>query len=421
MSGKSKCDYLKKYREKIASEYGIKGFKYEKCKNKGECIGTCPFCDKEVSKLNENVLSKIKYENIGNCSLGPYTYGGFLGGLPYEENEGIDILDTWYQMDKLHKDIELPKTLDEVNCSTPVNLTSFPLYINEETNNGRIFGIERLRINIDGDGITTLIGLYGCPLSCKYCINSDIKKSYSVSVDELFDIVLQDELYYTHSGGGICFGGHEPLLQADFILSFIRKMREEKKNWKIGIETSLAVNITDNQYGMSEQLENRKKLLKIVDYLIVDIKSMNRIIYESYTNHLRGLYYMRKNLEYILKNCSDYTIKVPKIPDFTYELLISETVKDLLDMGFLYEDIKVVDYIIPPNCKKEEIYNDLMGYLEGDIEPFEDSNDITPTTEDSSILDNNDIENYYNEIDMIVLQEEYEKQKENQEKEDDNI
>ena len=34
-----------------------------------------------------------------------------------------------------------------------------------------IMGVERLRINSDGDGVTTLVGFYGCPLKCRYCLN----------------------------------------------------------------------------------------------------------------------------------------------------------------------------------------------------------------------------------------------------------
>lgn len=34
-----------------------------------------------------------------------------------------------------------------------------------------IMGVERLRINSDGDGVTTLVGFYGCPLRCRYCLN----------------------------------------------------------------------------------------------------------------------------------------------------------------------------------------------------------------------------------------------------------
>lgn len=34
-----------------------------------------------------------------------------------------------------------------------------------------IMGISRLRTGTDGDGITTLVTFYKCPLKCRYCIN----------------------------------------------------------------------------------------------------------------------------------------------------------------------------------------------------------------------------------------------------------
>lgn len=40
-----------------------------------------------------------------------------------------------------------------------------------------VLGIDRHRIDSDGDGITTLVAFYGCPLECKYCLNPDCHKA----------------------------------------------------------------------------------------------------------------------------------------------------------------------------------------------------------------------------------------------------
>ena len=37
--------------------------------------------------------------------------------------------------------------------------------------NVNISKISRLRINSEGDGVSTLIGCMGCPLRCAYCFN----------------------------------------------------------------------------------------------------------------------------------------------------------------------------------------------------------------------------------------------------------
>ena len=34
-----------------------------------------------------------------------------------------------------------------------------------------ILGVNRHRLLIDGEGVTTLVAFHGCPLHCKYCLN----------------------------------------------------------------------------------------------------------------------------------------------------------------------------------------------------------------------------------------------------------
>ena len=84
--------------------------------------------------------------------------------------------------------------------------------------------INRHRITTDGDGITTLVTFYGCPLRCKYCLNPvcfapDTPRT-DLTPDELYRMVMIDDLYFIASGGGVTFGGGEPLLNADFLQGF---------------------------------------------------------------------------------------------------------------------------------------------------------------------------------------------------------
>ena len=37
---------------------------------------------------------------------------------------------------------------------------------------GDIMSISRLRMATDGQGVSTLVAFFGCPLKCKYCINN---------------------------------------------------------------------------------------------------------------------------------------------------------------------------------------------------------------------------------------------------------
>ena len=55
--------------------------------------------------------------------------------------------------------------------------------------------IDRLRMETDGEGVTTLVAAKGCPLSCKYCINKKDDGTYEAELDEAWD-------EGSHYGGG---------------------------------------------------------------------------------------------------------------------------------------------------------------------------------------------------------------------------
>ena len=82
----------------------------------------------------------------------------------------------------------------------------------------------RHRLTTDGGGVTTLAAFHGCPLRCKYCLNRQCWESAHIwrelSVEELVEETMADDLYFQATGGGICFGGGEPLLWSAFIEAF---------------------------------------------------------------------------------------------------------------------------------------------------------------------------------------------------------
>jgi len=82
---------------------------------------------------------------------------------------------------------------------------------------------DRHRIATDGVGVTTLVCFHGCPLRCKYCINPfsfapDTRRA-DMTAEQLYQKVKVDELYFLATGGGITFGGGEPLLYPEFLES----------------------------------------------------------------------------------------------------------------------------------------------------------------------------------------------------------
>lgn len=150
-----------------------------------------------------------------------------------------------------------------------------------------ILGIERLRIETDGDGITTLVGFYKCPLRCKYCLNQKCHEKPRIynylAAEQVYMKVSIDNIYFQSSGGGITFGGGEPLLYPEYIIDF---KKYSNPSWQINIETSLNV-----------KLDSLKKLIPIVSSFIVDIKDINPDIYKEYTGASNRL--LVRNLEYL--------------------------------------------------------------------------------------------------------------------------
>lgn len=153
----------------------------------------------------------------------------------------------------------------------------------------KIFAIVRHRMGSDGEGVTTLVGLPNCPLQCKYCINKKSLKEancYTLDVKELWEKISIDYCYYFATGGGVTFGGGEPLLHHKSIIEFAKIVPKEVK---INIETSLNV---DNSI--------LKEIEPYVDLFIIDIKSMDKDIYYKYTE--RNNDNVIENLNYLSKN-----------------------------------------------------------------------------------------------------------------------
>ena len=94
-----------------------------------------------------------------------------------------------------------------------------------------LIAIARHRLTVDGDGVTTLVAFHGCPLRCRYCLNSQCWEPEDIwrwiTPEELVEELMKDHLYFLATGGGVCFGGGEPLLYSDFIVQFCQLCPKE--------------------------------------------------------------------------------------------------------------------------------------------------------------------------------------------------
>ena len=164
----------------------------------------------------------------------------------------------------------------------------------------------RLRMLVDGPGITTLVCFHGCPLRCHWCLNpfsfAPETRRTQMTAQMLYDQVKLDELYFLSTGGGITFGGGEPLLQAAFLQDFRRLCG---KQWHLCAETSLSV-----------PWENVALAAECIDHFYVDCKDTDPAIYRRYTRQDNAL--MLENLKKLLAIAGPerITVRIPLIPEF---------------------------------------------------------------------------------------------------------
>lgn len=172
-----------------------------------------------------------------------------------------------------------------------------------------IIACSRLRMQTDGKGITTLVCFHGCPLRCRYCLNAfsfDPKTKVTPMTPEmLYDRVKIDQLYFLATGGGVTFGGGEPLLYPDFLAGFRECCGQD---WHLCAETSLNV-----------PWENVATAAESIDHFYIDCKDTDPEIYRSYTGQDNAR--MLSNLQALLTliGAERITVRMPLIPGYNTE------------------------------------------------------------------------------------------------------
>ncbi len=185
-------------------------------------------------------------------------------------------------------------------------------------------GVNRHRIGVDGEGVTTLAAFHGCPLRCHYCLNPSCldanARVHRFTPESLYQQLLIDDLYFVATGGGVCFGGGEPLLRPEFIRQFHALCAGR---WKITLETSLNV-----------PLKSLQTVAPLVNDFIIDIKDANDEIYKAYTGKSNAQVW--ENLAWLAANYDreHVFLRVPLIPEFNTEEDRERSVERLSKLGF---------------------------------------------------------------------------------------
>ena len=191
-------------------------------------------------------------------------------------------------------------------------------------NEAPFIGVNRHRIGVDGEGVTTLAAFHGCPLRCRYCLNPSCLDADArvrrFTPETLYDHLLIDDLYFVATGGGVCFGGGEPLLRPEFIRQFHALCAGR---WKLTLETSLNV-----------PLKSLQTVAPLIQDFIIDIKDANDEIYTAYTGKTNVQVW--ENLSWLAANYDreHVIIRVPLIPEFNTEEDVERSVERLQGLGF---------------------------------------------------------------------------------------
>lgn len=180
---------------------------------------------------------------------------------------------------------------------------------------GRIFDIQQFSTH-DGPGIRTIVFLKGCLLRCRWCCNPesqmyDIQQmtkngkietiGRDVTVEEVFEVVKRDRIFYRRSGGGLTLSGGESLCQAEFALALLKVCKEH--GISTAMETTLCV-----PFDMIEPL------IPYVDTFLVDIKHMNSAKHEEFTTMKNEL--ILQNAKKVSALANRFVVRVPVIPGF---------------------------------------------------------------------------------------------------------
>lgn len=244
-----------------------------------------------------------------------------------------------------------------------------------------IFEIQRTSF-VDGPGIRTTVFFKGCNLRCRWCHNPESQQPMpqmmyfkdkctgcgecrkvcrynfercdlcgecvkhclhnarkicgrEYTVDEVFDEIKRDKVFYDISGGGVTFSGGECMLQTEFLAEILKKCREN------GINTAVDT-------AGDTKFECFEKVIPYTDIFLYDIKALSDNIHIKYTgaSNKRILENLRRISE---DGRCDIIIRIPVIPT------VNDNPKELK---------KITDFIKKINCKKIEFlpYNPMAKY-----------------------------------------------------------
>jgi pyruvate formate lyase activating enzyme len=214
-----------------------------------------------------------------------------------------------------------------------------------------IFDIRSFSVH-DGPGIRTTFFFKGCPLRCAWCHNPEshypglqkVNGSRKLGeqavpfTEEIGEIVtLQqalnraeaDRLFYEDSKGGITLSGGEPLMQADFVKSFLDSAR------LAGIHTAL-----DTSGFVQKSVF--QEVTKSADLVLFDLKIMDEALHRKYTEKSNRL--ILDNFKWLIRQKTDFIIRIPLIQNITDTPENLQAIRAILKQAINIQRIDLLPY-----------------------------------------------------------------------------
>lgn len=241
---------------------------------------------------------------------------------------------------------------------------------------GLVFNIQKFSIH-DGPGVRTTVFLKGCPLRCRWCANPESQsgkvqmmhdkekclgcqscvkacpeKAIKMcdghialdhelctgclacekacpgralshegdfkTVREVYDVCMQDAMFYEDSGGGVTISGGEGMMQPEFVLALIKMLKES------GVHTAIE---TTGCVGE----ETFQRLAKEFDLLLFDVKHYDSQKHRQGTGV--GNEQIIKNLRWACGEGIEILPRLPVIPGF------NDSLEDAAGIAALLKDV----------------------------------------------------------------------------------
>ena len=199
-----------------------------------------------------------------------------------------------------------------------------------------VFEVKRFAVH-DGDGIRTTVFFKGCPLKCVWCHNPEglrpspevalyahkciacgecqrqdftpsdclgearVLYGKEVCVDELLPLLLEDREFYESSGGGVTLSGGECLMQADFCVALLQRLKT------YGIHTAV-----DTCGFISRDVLH--KVIPYTDIFLYDIKAIDEDVHIACTGKSNRI--ILDNLLYLDSIGKKIEIRIPFVPAY---------------------------------------------------------------------------------------------------------